>query len=344
MRLLYLFLFLSGLCTGLIDPFEMDPPAWMAREPKGKKRNKFQLTLLSHATPDKLYLLPELVVRFDGPINIAVYCKSNRELQRTQDLMSSYPERVLFKYRVLVEEGEEYPVNTLRNLAIKAVTTSHFMMLDLDLLPSRELSSVFQGLSADMLANPNLALVTPAFELIQYVCMNGNTDCFEKYRDQLPSTTKQLNKCRLEERCAQFYGTNAPDTHSTTDYQKWTTATEPYTIPCFKNVRYEPYVILKKTPTTPLFEERFVGYGKNKIQHINHLRFAGYKFQVLPKAFVIHMPHMTSQSKRAWKTQHTGQRKAMNVLFRNFKRYLEKTYNVPRLQICEEGGGKSNTS
>ena len=47
------------------------------------------------------------------------------------------------------------------------------------------------------------------------------------------------------------------------------------------NYAQEPYVILKRSPATPVFDERFVNYGYNKIQLIEHLRHKGYSFLVL---------------------------------------------------------------
>ena len=49
---------------------------------------------------------------------------------------------------------------------------------------------------------------------------------------------------------------------------------------------------------TPFFDERFVGYGKNKIQWIQHLRLLGFTFHVMPKIFVIHCPHEDSTARR----------------------------------------------
>ena len=40
------------------------------------------------------------------------------------------------------------------------------------------------------------------------------------------------------------------------------------------------------------FDERFVGYGKNKVQLLVHLRRAGYAFDVLGGGFVVHFPHV----------------------------------------------------
>ena len=46
--------------------------------------------------------------------------------------------------------------------------------------------------------------------------------------------------------------------------------------------RYEPYLVVRAGPPTPLYDERFTGYGKNKIEHVTHLRWAGWRFAVLP--------------------------------------------------------------
>lgn len=39
------------------------------------------------------------------------------------------------------------------------------------------------------------------------------------------------------------------------------------------------YLVLKYTPSLPLFDERFINYGYNKIQYMEHLRY--YRMSVL---------------------------------------------------------------
>ena len=51
-------------------------------------------------------------------------------------------------------------------------------------------------------------------------------------------------------------------------------------------------------PMAPNYDERFHGYGKNKIELISHLRKAGYRFVILPEGFLIHNPHPESFARR----------------------------------------------
>ena len=52
-------------------------------------------------------------------------------------------------------------------------------------------------------------------------------------------------------------------------------------------LRYEPWVMVDRL-AAPWHDVRFRGYGNNKIQHIAHLNSSGFKFVVLPEAFIIH--------------------------------------------------------
>ena len=49
--------------------------------------------------------------------------------------------------------------------------------------------------------------------------------------------------------------------------------------------------MLKYTPNTPLFDERFYDYGYNKVQLFEHLRAAGYKFHIMNNIFSVDILH-----------------------------------------------------
>jgi hypothetical protein len=90
-------------------------------------------------------------------------------------------------------------------------------------------------------------------------------------------------------------------------------------INCFQTNRYEPYLVLRRCAPTPRFAEAFTGYGKNKIQHIAHLRLLGFGFTVLPPgAFLVHFPHRESRSKKSWLNRHNPQRLRMDQLYSHF--------------------------
>ena len=64
-----------------------------------------------------------------------------------------------------------------------------------------------------------------------------------------------------------------------------------YRIKCFVADFQEPYVLLRYDADTPLFDERFVNYGYNKVQWLEHLRYRGYAFSVLTHGFAVDVPH-----------------------------------------------------
>ena len=51
------------------------------------------------------------------------------------------------------------------------------------------------------------------------------------------------------------------------------------------------YVMLRYTENTVLFDERFINYGCNKVQYIDHLRLLGYSFFVPSEVFSTDLVH-----------------------------------------------------
>ena len=60
---------------------------------------------------------------------------------------------------------------------------------------------------------------------------------------------------------------------------------------CFRQRFLEPYVMVRRTEHLPLFDERFINYGFNKVQWIENLRYLGYEYSVLSQAFAVDIPH-----------------------------------------------------
>ncbi|KAL1488858.1 hypothetical protein ABEB36_014653 [Hypothenemus hampei] len=79
--------------------------------------------------------------------------------------------------------------------------------------------------------------------------------------------------------------------HAPTDYERWRKEFKPYTVKW--QTHYEPYVDVKSNVTP--YDERFLGFGWNKLSHIMKLEAQRYKFIVLSDVFVIYGPHKTSR-------------------------------------------------
>ena len=77
----------------------------------------------------------------------------------------------------------------------------------------------------------------------------------------------------------------------TPDWYRPDTTQQLMLVPCFKSFKQEPYVMVKRSSHLPLFDERFINYGKDKISWIENLRYDGYKFAVIRGAFAVDIPH-----------------------------------------------------
>jgi hypothetical protein len=139
------------------------------------------------------------------------------------------------------EEGDSstYPVNLLRNKGLDAVTTSHILIMDVDLIPSSDLSHVIVDNLVDQvtiyneaqpqkknggLRIPMQAIIVPAFERkIENPCPDIES-CKSYMKNDpnfLPSLFYELRECVENEDCIVFQSDMNWEGHHTTDSEKW---------------------------------------------------------------------------------------------------------------------------
>ena len=279
-----------------------------------------QVTLVIQSTPDRLPVLRETCHRWKDPMVIVVASNETAKLDCPQAQIIHHPLTAT------------YPVNQLRNVGIDAVRTSHMMILDVDFVPSWNLSGILQRYLEE---SEHKALVVPAFERKS----SCTTDCMEQLEKDpffVPGNLPQLKDCLLAKDCIVFQSDINWEGHHSTRSDEWITSTELRRLECLDSLRYEPYVVLERCPA-PFYDERFHGYGKNKIEYIQHLRLSGYEFAVVPEAFVVHVPHQESTVKEEWKdTKSSSLHKDMDKLYPQFLRELMQKYrNVTGfLDLC----------
>lgn len=329
-----------------------------------RANSEIDFTLVTQLSTARLGQVPELCTRWPGPIVFVIFFHSDQPVP-TKPACSNERSTFVF-HRATALEQELYPVNLLRNEALEHVTTSHLMTIDVDLWPSSTLYSRLVFLARGSTESNRLtfrrsrsALVVPVFEYVgqaasfsnvshcddTYVAGTLDEQCSSsaRYRAVVPSSVQELKTCAYHKKCKIFDSTNPP-AHSTTKYGEWTKQAHDHIRPikCFSSMRYEPYVVLPRCDVPP-FDERFTGYGKNKIQHVQHLRYLNFSFSVLPREFLIHVPHTPSHDRKKWQQQKPSGsglsssselRMRMDRLYTKFLIELKMAYGSPQ-PLCQ---------
>lgn len=50
-------------------------------------------------------------------------------------------------------------------------------------------------------------------------------------------------------------------------------------------------MLVRKWKNLPLFDERFINYGFNKMQWFENLRYYAYQFSILSQGYCVDIPH-----------------------------------------------------
>ncbi|KAM8940518.1 xylosyl- and glucuronyltransferase LARGE2 [Pelodytes ibericus] len=238
------------------------------------------VTLVAQLSMDRLQMLELICRHWEGPMSLALYL-SDAEAQ--QFLRYAQASEVLqsrnnIGYHVVYKEGQLYPVNLLRNVALKNVQTPYVFLSDIDFLPMYGLYDILRRSIADQdMANSQKALIVPAFETL-------------RYRLSFPKSKAELLSMLDMGTLYTFRYHVWEKGHAPTNYAKWRTATTPYHVDWAPD--FEPYIVVHRD--CPEYDQRFLGFGWNKVSHIMELDAKEYELVVLPNAFIVHMPHAPS--------------------------------------------------
>uniref|UniRef100_A0A4W2IB80 LARGE xylosyl- and glucuronyltransferase 1 n=1 Tax=Bos indicus x Bos taurus TaxID=30522 RepID=A0A4W2IB80_BOBOX len=238
------------------------------------------VTLVAQLSMDRLQMLEAICKHWEGPVSLALYL-SDAEAQ--QFLRYAQGSEVLMgrhnvAYHIVYKEGQFYPVNLLRNVAMKHVGTPYMFLSDIDFLPMYGLYEYLRKSVIQLdLANTKKAMIVPAFETL-------------RYRLSFPKSKAELLSMLDMGTLFTFRYHVWTKGHAPTNFAKWRTATTPYRVEW--EADFEPYVVVRRD--CPEYDRRFVGFGWNKVAHIMELDAQEYEFIVLPNAYMIHMPHAPS--------------------------------------------------
>ena len=239
------------------------------------------------ASADRLWMLPHICRRWGGAMVIvslgvpeAEWPQMAAAVAAGRDGSTDSADGCAITRLSLTQPADDvsngYPINWMRNRGISCVKTSHYFVVDVDFWPSVELRESVEA-QIDGWGERKRALVVPNFQRNGHGCRNdaNHAACREAYEGHsttnklsMPETFSELLECERNTECIVFDGEYNPTGQSSTDIRAWRKlgGGEAMAVTCLKSGRYEPFVVLRKSDETPTFDERFHGYGKNKVQ------------------------------------------------------------------------------
>ena len=274
-----------------------------------KPSSEFETTLVTQLSLDRLDKFDLLLAHWDGPISITMYGTDLQAWNLSNFLQNNGIQRRNLVIHIVYRQGKFYPVNHLRNIALNSVTTNYVFLCDGDFLPSYGLFHYLLKANKLLLArSEKRALVIPAF--------NGMPGF--KY----PNNKAELLESLKNNTVSYFCVWCAHQTHGPTNYSVWVETLYPYKVEWA--FHFEPYVVVRSDVVR--YDERFVGYGWNKVSQITEMKAQGYEFVVIPDGFVIHSPHKRSVDREVWKRKNF--KFCINTLWKKFMQDLIQRYGV----------------
>ena len=139
------------------------------------KESDVEFTLVTQMSADRIWMMEHHCYRWRlanhtfYPISVAVL--TNETTAETKSLLQGMGcDLDIVKVQTLsanLYHVDDYPVNTLRNLALTAVKTSHVVYIDIDFWITRDMSEILQlpEVKGELASDPKAALVIPAFQM-----------------------------------------------------------------------------------------------------------------------------------------------------------------------------------
>ncbi|XP_035507680.1 LARGE xylosyl- and glucuronyltransferase 2 [Morone saxatilis] len=275
------------------------------------------VTLVAQLSMDRLQMLEAICKHWEGPISLALYMSDAEAQQFLRYAQASevLKNRKNVGYHIVYKEGQFYPVNLVRNVALKNANTPYVFLTDVDFLPMYGLYDYLRKSVVQLdMVHTKKALVVPAFETL-------------RYRLSFPKSKAELLSMLDMGTLYTFRYHVWPKGHAPTNYAKWRTATTPYKVEWEPD--FEPYVVVRRD--CPEYDQRFVGFGWNKVSHIMELDAQEYDLMVLPNAFMIHMPHAPSFDISKFRSS-SSYRNCLNTLKDEFHQDLSRKYGSAALK------------
>jgi hypothetical protein len=237
------------------------------------------ITYVSQMTPDRVRLISLLTKTWHGPMAFAVYMTSDEDevfLQQVEDLRQMGSDVCIDLLIVRGDARDAYPVNLLRNRAAKLRRTEKFLIVDMDFMPSLDTIAILKAFPwPNASRQEKVVPVVPCFQFRHEIV---GLEVIDEFRTL---------KVMWDSGAVVPAGFVFPPGQRPSDSSRWFHSESPYEAPYA--MWYEPYIVCDSR--CPGFDERFVGWGMDKVSLFYEMHAAGWKFVVTPRAFLFHRPH-----------------------------------------------------
>ncbi|CBK22126.2 uncharacterized protein [Blastocystis hominis] len=129
---------------------------------------KFDVTAIATAFGyNRLFALRQFMYRYQGPIVLVIYATSTQEVHLVRYISTHFiPKRVTILFYLVsryLKSSTVFPINRLRNLAIRNIRTTHFLILDMDLRLSLNTYKEVLSLPQFLYQSNRSAVILPVF-------------------------------------------------------------------------------------------------------------------------------------------------------------------------------------
>lgn len=110
-----------------------------------------------------------------------------------------------------------------------------------------------------------------------------------------PETKAELIECVQSGVCSSTRGYELDHNYVMPEWFVTSPSSRVSRIRCFVTDRMQPFMMMKLTQDTILYDSKFSNYGYNHVAYFENVRQAGYSFYILNNAFALDSPHAESE-------------------------------------------------
>ncbi|CAI2356508.1 unnamed protein product [Caenorhabditis sp. 36 PRJEB53466] len=250
----------------------------------GRLNKTADLCLITQFSIERLKLFLDNAIEWDEAISVAAY-GTDKDLMTIMKAVKELNRTNIALHLVYADLESVYPINFLRNVAMNHSNCVNYLLSDVDFTIFGDRKKLHEQVAN---LQPKEVLVIPAFEAVKNVSV------------EIPQNITKLLITELIRNGTlhSFREKEYQNGHNATNVSRWIESDAVYEVAYEKD--YEPYFVIRNE-NCPRYDQKFGGFGWNKVTHVIQLHMMDFKFKVSPTSFMIHKEHSVSDSLLLWR-------------------------------------------